>query len=97
VTGGPVARDAWGAALSAGERCHCCWHEWFAHDHAYAPYGSAEFGWCLARADGRRCTCRGFVPAPDGVAPAYAPPPLTTPLPEPPARHRLVDPPTLPG
>jgi hypothetical protein len=97
VTPDLVARDGWGAPLSAAERCHGCWHEWFAHDHAYAPYDSPAFGWCLAAADGARCSCRAFVPAPHGTHPSYVPSPITAPLPDPPARHRLVDPPTLPS
>jgi len=75
----PVARDGWGAALSAAERCHrdTCRHEWLGHDHAYAPVGSPEFGWCLVHGVDGRCPCRGFVEPPQGVPPVYAPPMLT--------------------
>jgi hypothetical protein len=97
----PVARDGWGAALSAAERCHRedCRHEWLGHDHAYAPVGSPEFGWCLVHTADGRCGCRGFVEPPQGVAPVYAPPmltddavtpeappPIPPPVPPPPAR-----------
>lgn len=107
----PIARDEWGAALSAGERCdrELCRHEWFAHDHAYAEYGTAEFGRCLMRdADGGRCRCMAFYPRRIGRPPEVVPPPLTVPLPPlppllpprhvpiVPGRHARPDPPTVP-
>lgn len=87
VSWDPVARDKHGAPLSAAERCHGCWHEWLAHDHAYAAYGSPEFGRCLVNTSDGRCGCDLFIPAPDGETPHYAAPPLTAPLPAPPTPH----------
>jgi hypothetical protein len=96
VTGwDPIARDEWGAALSAGERCNRegCGHEWFGHDHAYAAYGSAGFGRCLAETGGGRCRCMAFYPRPINRPPEIMAPPLQPLPPEPP---RPVPPPPPP-
>lgn len=99
----PVARDGWGAPLSAAERCHrdTCRHEWLSHDHAYAPLGSDGFGRCLIVGAEGRCGCPGFVEPPEGTPPVYAPPLLTEdaitmdPV-EPPERAPTVGPPPYP-